>query len=86
MLSCKQASSLVSRAMDEPLSLRQRLALRLHLAMCRYCSRFARQLRLVRRVARSDDDADLLEPDARLSDEARARLRDAIQRQTGGTR
>jgi hypothetical protein len=45
MLNCKQASQLVSRALDEELSLRERFALKLHLLICKYCSRFSQQLK-----------------------------------------
>ncbi|CAG0953766.1 hypothetical protein BURK2_00344 [Burkholderiales bacterium] len=44
MISCKEASELVSRAQDAPLGLRQRLVLRLHLLMCDGCARFAKQI------------------------------------------
>ena len=45
MMSCKQASQLVSRGLDEKLSTRDRLALKFHLLLCKYCSRFSQQLR-----------------------------------------
>ena len=48
MLDCREASRLVSRAMDERLPLGQRLRLRLHLALCDACSNFSRQVRLLR--------------------------------------
>lgn len=52
MLSCKDTSEMVSRSMDERLSWRQRLALRLHLAMCSGCRRFAGQTSFLRKAAR----------------------------------
>ena len=48
MISCKDASRLVSRREDAPLSLGQRILLRLHLAVCVACTRFERQLRFLR--------------------------------------
>lgn len=44
MLSCKQASELVSQALDRPLSIRERWSVRFHLLICRACTRFSRQL------------------------------------------
>jgi hypothetical protein len=44
MMNCKQASQLISRTLDETLSLRERFALKLHLYLCKYCSRFSQQL------------------------------------------
>jgi Putative zinc-finger len=44
MLTCKQASQFISASLDRPLSLRERLALKLHLLICKYCKRFSQQL------------------------------------------
>lgn len=52
MLSCKDISALVSRSMDERLSWRQRMAVRLHLTICSGCSRFAGQMSFLRQAAR----------------------------------
>ena len=62
--------------------LSQRLQVRMHLMMCRLCSGFARQIRLLRRAARENPEG--LGPDensreARLSDEARERIKAALQ-------
>lgn len=48
MVSCKEASRLLSQMQDRPLAPRERIRLRLHLAICTACSRFARQLRMMR--------------------------------------
>lgn len=57
MYSCKQASELSSRAMDQPLGLAERLLLRLHLMMCRGCSNFSHQIGLLRRASRKLPEA-----------------------------
>ena len=44
MLTCKQASQLISQSLDHPLSLSNRIQLRLHLLICDACSRFRKQL------------------------------------------
>ena len=51
MYSCKEASKLSSRAMDEPLTPTERVLLRLHLMMCGGCSNFARQIEFLRRAS-----------------------------------
>ena len=51
MYSCKQASELASRAMDQPLAPAERLLLRLHLMMCRGCRNFTHQIGFLRRAA-----------------------------------
>ncbi len=50
MMSCREASRLLSDGLDRPLRARERLALRLHLAMCRGCSRTAEHLRFIARA------------------------------------
>jgi hypothetical protein len=46
--SCKQVAALLVAREDRPLSVADRLALRLHLAICEACPRFARQLLTLR--------------------------------------
>lgn len=77
MPTCRQATELASRGMDERLSLLDRLGLKVHLAMCRNCRRFADQLEEMRRLFRletgADDDADGLPDEARRRIEAELR-------------
>jgi len=80
MLSCKEVSLLLSKACDQDLPWRQRLAVRLHLLYCRGCTQFEKHLQVLRAVARrfaqSDDQAGM----ATLSTTARNRIRAALQR------
>ena len=48
--SCKEASELVSQGLDRELALGERLALRMHLGICKGCNRFARQMRFLRQA------------------------------------
>ena len=48
MLSCKEATRLMSQAQDRPLSYGERVKLRLHLVACTACTRFSRQLAFMR--------------------------------------
>jgi len=48
MLTCKQASQLISQSLDHPLSWSQKVKLRLHLLMCIPCNQFKQQLKLLR--------------------------------------
>lgn len=83
MMTCRDAAALASRAMDNPLPWRQRLSLRMHLAMCRYCARYQRQLVFLRLAARAVDDAE--GPENALSPEAKDRIRTRLlEDQTGG--
>jgi hypothetical protein len=48
MISCKEASRLLSQGQDAELPWLARVRLRLHLAACDACTRFSRQLRFMR--------------------------------------
>ena len=52
MLTCKQASALLSQSQDRPLGVFERLGLRLHLLLCDGCTNFRRQLALMRTAIR----------------------------------
>ena len=82
MTTCKETTELASRAMDERLSFGDRVAMRLHLAICENCTRFTRQLQEMRRLFREetsdDDDA------AGLSDPARQRIETELQKKLDG--
>lgn len=44
MLNCKETSHLISQSLDRELGFKERLALKMHLLMCKYCKRFSQQL------------------------------------------
>jgi hypothetical protein len=48
MLSCKEASRLVSQGLDRKLGFGQRVALRVHLAICDGCTNFSKQVVFMR--------------------------------------
>jgi hypothetical protein len=48
MLTCKQASKLISQSLDHPLTWSEKMRLRLHLFICDPCRHFRRQLNLLR--------------------------------------
>ena len=52
IISCKDASRLVSQREEGPLSAWQRLVLRLHLSVCAACSRFEKQIAFLRNAMR----------------------------------
>lgn len=81
ILTCSDATELASRAMDARLPLSNRMALRLHLAICENCARFNQQLQEMRRLFRAEtaasDDA------AGLAPEARQRIASELQKKLG---
>lgn len=61
MLSCREVTDKASDYLDDALPLGQRMALRMHLAMCRHCRRYLRQLRATVAALGSLDGADVAE-------------------------
>ncbi len=86
MLRCREISKLVSESMEHELPLQKRLQVWMHLAMCRLCAAFARQLRLLRRAARENPEralADPAAPEPTLSHDARKRIKAALSSTAG---
>jgi hypothetical protein len=50
MLTCKQASRLISQRQDRALTVGERLSLRAHLAICAACARVSEQVDFLRRA------------------------------------
>lgn len=76
MFRCQEVSQKVSQSMDTALSLQQRMAIRMHLWMCRYCALFARQLRMLRSMGRHMEGKDPEDTSAGgLSFEAKERMK-----------
>jgi len=58
MMSCKEVSRLVSQGLDRRLGFGERVALRMHLAICEGCGNFERQLRILREAVRQLGEAE----------------------------
>ncbi len=85
MLSCKKAIELMSEGMDHKLPFWRRLSLRLHVAMCHHCPRYARQIRsldlAVRQHYSADPSRTTTEPLARTDlERIKALLREAASK------
>lgn len=80
MLSCHEVSRLVSESLDRKLPFRQRLGVRLHLMMCRLCSRFLKQMKFLREAAHRLGEAEDGHNFSKvvLPSEARERIQSAI--------
>jgi hypothetical protein len=86
-LRCAAASELTSQAMDEPLELPERLALRGHWLACSPCRRFRDQLAILREACRRHgfQVPDVTSgPDA-LSTEAKARIARVLRESPDGS-
>jgi hypothetical protein len=79
--SCAETARRLSEAQDRPLSVGARFGVTIHLALCRFCRRYSRQLRFLRqtfvRFRRELGETS----DARLSSQARQRIIEQLKRQ-----
>ena len=81
--SCKELVPLMSQSLERPLTLRERVTLKVHLWACMWCVFYLEQLRMMREVLRTRgaEAADETESSSTsLSDEARERLKLALKR------
>ena len=80
MRTCKQVAARLSQGLEEPLPLGERMTLRLHMMMCKYCSRYFDQIRALRELAKGYESTEM-DPQGknqRLSPQARERLAQAM--------
>lgn len=82
MLSCKEASYLASKALDGTLTWRERIGLKLHLAMCSLCRRYVRDIRVLRVAARraGKNGIEMLPEQIKLSEQSRERIKRALHK------
>lgn len=83
MLSCEETSRLVSESLDRQLPLRQRIAVRMHLLMCKACARARQQLLFMRKaILRLEDDIEKAVSSSSLSPQARDRIKNLMRLST----
>lgn len=82
-MTCKEITKLVSESLDRPLPIRQRLAIRLHVLLCKLCDRYRQHLFIIRDAVRRHPDRleghESPSPPS-LSPEARERIKDSLRR------
>lgn len=78
---CEEITKIVSASFDRPLTVKERLQKRLHFLFCAFCRRYGRQIKVLRDFTRSGANAveEGRVPEGRLSDEARARLKQQLR-------
>ena len=82
MFKCSEVTKLISRSMDQDLPLRQKIGVRIHLAMCKYCSMYKKQLELIRKFIKDAIEAEIVPaPPLTLSPQARERMKQRLSSQ-----
>ncbi len=77
--SCQEATRLQSEAMNRKLSCLQRIGLRLHLVLCKWCRRYGKQVNFLRSAAHQCEEHRSPELPQKLSPEARERIKQRLQ-------
>jgi hypothetical protein len=81
MFNCKRVTQLLSESLDRKLPLYQRMGMRIHLMMCKLCSRYREQLLFLRKTAHlyseRNEDLDL---SIQLSSEVGKRIKKSMVR------
>jgi hypothetical protein len=75
---CKEVVRLLSDSMERPIPFHRRIGVRLHFLICTWCVRYHDQIELIRTFLRSAEPGSPIDDSgsgARLSDEARERLK-----------
>ena len=79
MLSCKNASQIISQSLDRPLTMRERFALKLHLLICKYCKQFSQQLHAIRVALKLASSAIENDDTIKMPSETKNRLMQSIE-------
>lgn len=77
MISCKEATYLISKKEEGKLTLAERLKLSVHLAICSICRAFEKQSEFIGHHATRIDDT--LTPDTQLSDVEKTALKTRLK-------
>lgn len=62
VISCRESTRLASQALDRELAFGERVALRVHLAICLGCRRAGRQMERLRKAVRELAEVDVSSP------------------------
>ena len=76
---CREATRLQSEALDRPLGLGQRIGLRIHLVLCKWCRRYGKQIGFLRSAAHRHEEHEQCLPPQSLSTEARERIKGRLR-------
>jgi len=77
---CKVLLPLVSEARERPLTMREKITLKLHLFTCEACRRYVAQVEKISELVKpKDEETSTAEPTEKLSDDARNRIKAALE-------
>lgn len=79
MISCKRATELISKSMEEPLTLKEQFDLRIHSFICEFCQKFKEQTLLLRRAFRETKEDESREPQSAEGMSASEEMRERVK-------
>lgn len=83
MITCEEASRLISESMDHKPSLWERINLKMHLMLCKVCPTYMRQLHLLRQLVKEwASSATAFLSDKSLSRESKTKIKLYLRRFT----
>ncbi|MBR8537333.1 hypothetical protein KDU71_17320 [Carboxylicivirga sediminis] len=75
MITCKEATFLISKEQQDKLRLSERFQLKLHLLMCKYCRRFSAQVSfMTKAIGRMKKRIEQQGVEVKLTDEQKQRM------------
>ncbi|MCT4587673.1 MAG: hypothetical protein N4A71_07615 [Carboxylicivirga sp.] len=79
MITCKEATFLISKKQQDRLNFFEKMQLRLHLMMCKYCRRFSIQVNfMTKAIQRMKNKVEERGVEIKLNEEQKKRLRRKI--------
>ena len=78
MFNCKEVSRRVSESMDRKTPIYERMGLKMHFLMCKYCTRYKNQMLMLRDAMRAYAQKSPDEPSVTLSPDAKDRIKKAL--------
>ncbi len=80
MFNCRKMSYKLSVSLDKKLPLWERLAIRMHLSMCKFCTDYASQIRTISHLM-DLKDKEIPSVESCLSDEAKMRIKQSLYKE-----
>jgi len=83
-MTCKEATQLASQSLDKPLPWGTRLRVRLHLMVCAWCRRYVKQIGFIHDATPKYEEAVDCASSKALSNDAKTRMKKALQSGSDG--
>ncbi len=86
MYNCKEVSEMISESMDRALPIYQRVLMRMHLLMCKYCAGCREHFKTLRAASRYEElHGKELDDSRALSSDGKERLKEFLKNHLTGT-